>query len=109
MNNTSKETKQPTIRVNVLKHGVWAHNGKCGILASTKAEAIKKIKELYPAEYLVIDIAAEYTRRNTQGPKTLMYDPVNDPEGAKKADEYLKTTTLTPEERMEVAAEMSKL
>jgi len=84
----AKEQKQPTIRINVLKHGVWAHNGKCGVWAINKSIAIAEIKKLYPDEYLVIDIAAEHLKRNAQAEKQAV---------------------ISSEERMEIAAEMSKL
>ena len=88
-----KEVKKQYIRFSTQKNGVWAYShGKCGVLATSKSEAIAKIKELYPGEYEIVDIAEDYKRRygDKPQPKTVEIN-------------------LSSEERMEIVAEMSKL
>ena len=106
MNNTNKEHRQPTIRVNVLKHGCWAHNNKCGVLANTKNEAIAEIKKQFPGEYLVIDIAAEHVRSSNVVKD--FYSLPKDPKPSIE-DPSENVVELSSEEKMEIAAHMSKL
>lgn len=94
-----KEVKKPTIRYISHKAGVYAYTihvpVQCFVTAPTKNEAIAAIKAEHPGEYEIVSIAEDNKKRHEYL-------------AAKKASER-PAMELTSEERMEVAAEMSKL
>lgn len=86
-----KEIKKPTIRYISHRTGVFAYTlhvpVQCLVTATTKNDAIAAIKAEHPGEYEIINIVEDI--KNKQAAK--------------------KSKDMTSEERMEVAAEMSKL
>jgi hypothetical protein len=78
MEKIEKPLFKPTIRVNRYPNGYWCIiRGKAGVLSANRAEGIAKLKEVFPGDYLILDVNKP-EQENPRMAETVNAEPVTE-------------------------------